>query len=254
MTRTAPIAIGIAGGRPGAGRRTIAINLAAAVAATGRRVGLTGTDPRGPIIPEMLGAAEPRWRDGRLVPVERYGIQVTALAYLVSEEERSDGRRPSGADLADRFAHLVAWDNLDILFVELPSLKEAAALLIQRLELEGTVIVATPQGAQEGVTEAAVADFGQLGVPILGLIENLSYYQCRHCGQRNAAEASGAVPALARRLGVRYLGEVPISIALRDCTDENRPAVACVPKPPEAALFEHMAVTLLAALDERAGK
>lgn len=107
MTAKTPIVIGIASGRPGAGRRTLGISLAAALAATDRRVGLTGTEALGPIVPETLGAAEPRWRDGRLVPRERFGVQVMSFAFPVEEDERMDGRLPSLVELATRFESLV---------------------------------------------------------------------------------------------------------------------------------------------------
>jgi ATP-binding protein involved in chromosome partitioning len=230
----------------------IGANLAAALAATGRRVGITDTETLGAITPETLGAAAPNRRDGRLVPAERYGVQLMSFAFLLHEHERAQARPPSMDDLAARFQADVAWSDLDVLFIELPSSEDAARSLVERLGFDGVVIVATPQGAEEGATEAALAFYGNLGVPLLGLIENLSYYQCRQCSRRDAAQASGAVARVAQRLGVRFLGDVPISIALRDCMDENCPAAGSSPRLEEADLFERVALVLMAALDHSA--
>lgn len=244
-----PIRIGIAGGRPGAGRRTVGINLAASLAAMGHRVGLADTERHGFTVPEPPESAGPYWQDGRLIPGDRFGVQVVSFSDLFQGDEYLESRWPPMADMAARFEALVAWDNVDLLFVELPSSGDDARLLLAQVPLDGVVLVATPKGASEGATETAVAFYTGIGARLVGIIENLSYYQCRQCGRRDAAEASGSVPALAQRLSIPYFGELPISIALRDCMDEKCPTAACTIGLPEAALFECVARNLLMALE-----
>jgi ATP-binding protein involved in chromosome partitioning len=235
--------VGIVGERPGAGGSTMGVNIAAGLAAEGLRVGLAGTDARSPLLPMMLGAEQPDPQAGALRPAERFGVRVACLAWLLTGEERMRRRPPTAAELALRFTARMDWGRLNILLVDL-ALDDDAEGLAGFFDLDGMVLVATPRGATEGATEAAVAALRELGRPILGVIENMSYYHCSQCGREEDAEASGAVESVTARLGAHSLGAAPISIGLRDAMAAGRPGMGSDWDPSDAEAFRRVTLNI----------
>lgn len=244
---TARHRVGISGERPGVGGSTFSVTLAVLLAAEGRRVGLLGTDTRPPIVPNMLGASRP---DAPVAPVERYGVRVASLAWLRTEEERFERRPPDAGRLAGR-AFRLDWGGLDLLLVDLPPEPDEAAALGAAFQLESVALVATPRGALEGATRAAIQRLRRRDARVLGVIENMTYYCCPSCGREEQADGAGAAKQAAESAGVPWLGATPISIGLRDAMADGRPGPASDWTAADAAAFGAVAQKFMKRVSER---
>ncbi len=245
--------VAVASGKGGVGKSTVAVNLAVALAATGARVGLLDADVYGPSIPLMMGVREtPRMdpQERLLVPVERFGVRFMSLGFFVEPDLALIWRGPLVMKAVEQLLRDVAWGDLDVLVVDLPpGTGDAQLTLSQKVRLAGAVIVTTPQDVALADAIKGVAMFRKVDVPVLGIVENMSYFVCPHCGGRSEIFGHGGGRVQAERLGVRFLGEVPLDTAIRDGGDTGRPIVAVDPDSPHAGAFRELASRVLDALD-----
>jgi ATP-binding protein involved in chromosome partitioning len=223
--------IAIGSGKGGVGKSTLAANLAVALAMAGARVGLLDGDIYGPNLPRMLGVRrQPSQRDGKIVPVEAWGVQFMSMGLLVDQGEAVVWRGPMLHGAIKSFLHDVDWGDLDYLLVDLPpGTGDVQLSLIQQTFVAGAVVVTTPSAVaiEDGVK--AVNMFGKLQVPVLGVIENMSYFVCPDCRTRHDIFSSGDAEARALAMGLPFLGAVPLHPDVRVGGDEGRPVVTTHP-------------------------
>jgi ATP-binding protein involved in chromosome partitioning len=224
--------LAIGSGKGGVGKSTVAANLAAALAQAGAKVGLLDGDIYGPNLPRMLGVhKQPSQRNGKIVPVEAWGLSVLSMGLLVSEGEAVVWRGPMLHGAIKSFLHDVDWGELDYLLVDLPpGTGDVQLSLVQQTHVAGAVVVTTPSAVaiEDGVK--AVSMFEKLQVPILGVIENMSHFVCTHCGTRHDIFDTGKAEARFLALGVPYLGAIPLDPGVRSAGDEGRPVVLADPQ------------------------
>ena len=240
--------LAVASGKGGVGKSTTAVNLAVAMAASGARVGLLDCDIYGPSVPRMLNlSGVPESAGGRtLRPMANYGVRCMSIGFLVSEETAMIWRGPMVMQALEQMMRDVAWGELDVLVCDLPpGTGDAQLTMAQRVPLTGAVIVSTPQDVALLDVTRGIAMFQQVNVPIFGVIENMSYYVCPECGHRADIFHHGGARETALRLGVDFLGEIPLDAALRAASDSGRPIVAAEPESPHAAAYRRIAGTLL---------
>ncbi|TMQ70788.1 MAG: Mrp/NBP35 family ATP-binding protein [Candidatus Eisenbacteria bacterium] len=219
--------LAIGSGKGGVGKSTISANLAAALAAAGTRVGLLDADIYGPNLPRMLGVhRQPSIRDGKILPLEAWGVRFMSMGLLVDQGEAVVWRGPMLHGAIKSFLHEVDWGELDYLLVDLPpGTGDVQLSLIQQTHVAGAVVVTTPSTVAIEDAVKAVSMFGKLEVPVLGMIENMSYFVCPSCSARHEIFSSGGGEARARALGLPFLGAVPLHPDVRIGGDEGRPVV-----------------------------
>jgi ATP-binding protein involved in chromosome partitioning len=243
--------LAVASGKGGVGKSTVAVNLALAIASLGRKVGLMDADVYGPSVAMMVGADE-RVRiteTRRIIPLERFGIRYVSMALFVDEETAIIWRGPMVTKLESEFLFNVEWGDLDCLVLDLPpGTGDAQLTITQRVALDGGIIVTTPQEIALLDVRRGIAMFREVGVPVLGVVENLSYHLCRKCGARHEIFAHGGGARLAGELGVPFLGELPIARELREGGDRARPLVAVDPEHPMSIRMREIAAQALAAM------
>ncbi|MEM0970660.1 MAG: Mrp/NBP35 family ATP-binding protein [Verrucomicrobiota bacterium] len=218
--------IAVASGKGGVGKSTVASNLAIALSQTGARTGLCDCDLYGPSIPLMFGTQEQPYGNERdqIVPIEAHGLQLMSVGFLTGEEAPVIVRGPLATRYVQDFLRRVAWANLDYLVLDLPpGTGDIQLTIVQTVALAGAVIVTTPQEVALIDARKAVAMFGKVNVPILGLVENMSYFLCPNDGNRYDIFGTGGGKEEAKKLGVPLLGEVPIDMETRKAGDEGRP-------------------------------
>jgi ATP-binding protein involved in chromosome partitioning len=235
--------IAVASGKGGVGKSTVAVNLAVALAQAGQRVGLIDADVHGPSLPRMLGAsAKPEVRDGLMVPVPAWGVACMSIGFLVPEDQAMIWRGPMVMGALTQMLGQVAWGALDVMVIDLPpGTGDAQLTLSQKVDLAGAVIVSTPQDIALIDARRGVAMFRKVGVPILGLIENMSYFSCPQCGARHEVFGHGGAREEAARLGVAFLGQIPLLAAVRQAGDAGRPIVVAAPDSEAALAFRAIA-------------
>jgi ATP-binding protein involved in chromosome partitioning len=244
--------IAVASGKGGVGKSTVAVNLACAFAGLGLRVGLLDADVYGPSAPRMLGLdAKPIFEDGKLIPLEAFGLRIMSIGFIVEEGRAMIWRGPMVSSAVRQMIDDVRWggedDPLDILVVDLPpGTGDIHLTLVQRLQIDGVVIVSTPQEIALIDARRASAMFAMMNppVPILGVVENMAYFPDPATGARIPIFGEGGARAEAERLGAPFLGEVPIDIALREGGDAGKPVTAVHPDSAVARVFMTMARTL----------
>ena len=231
--------LAVGSGKGGVGKSTVAVNLALALAKLGDTVGLLDCDIYGPSVPLMMGAKEsPTVKDEKLVPVESLGIKLMSIGFLMDPNSPVIWRGPLIAQAIQQFIHEVAWGPLDWLVVDLPpGTGDAQLSLCQTLPLTGAVMVTTPQEVALLDVRKAAAMFQKVNVPILGVIENMSYFLCPSDGKRYDLFGSGGGEREAKRLGVPLLGQVPIEMAIREGGDAGQPVVHAAPASASAKVF-----------------
>lgn len=236
--------IAVASGKGGVGKSTVAVNLALALKALGNRVGLLDADIYGPSVPLMMGTeATPRaGQDKKIYPVEKYGIRLISMGFFLDDKSPVIWRGPIVMSIVRQFLRDVLWGELDYLVVDLPpGTGDAALTLTQEVPLSGGVIVSTPQDVALLDVQRGIAMFRQVNVPILGVIENMSYYVCPHCGEREEIFGHGGV----QKTGLEVLGEVPIVEEIRTGGDVGKPLVVQHPEHPVAQVFRQIATRVM---------
>jgi ATP-binding protein involved in chromosome partitioning len=240
--------IAVASGKGGVGKSTVAVNLAVALAGMGKRVGLIDADVHGPSLPRMLGVnRKPESRDGMMRPVEAFGLSCMSIGFLVPEDQAMIWRGPMVMGALTQMLGQVAWGALDVMVIDLPpGTGDAQLTLSQKVKLKGAVIVSTPQDIALIDARRGVAMFEKVGVPILGLIENMSFFQCPHCGERTEIFGHGGARDEAVRMGVPFLGAVPLLLAVRQSGDAGQPIVLAAPDSEAALAFKAIAAKVAA--------
>ncbi|WP_024516120.1 iron-sulfur cluster carrier protein ApbC [Bradyrhizobium sp. Tv2a-2] len=236
--------IAVASGKGGVGKSTTALNLALGLKALGLRVGLLDADIYGPSVPRLTGIREkPELNDGRkMIPIERFGLSIMSIGFLVEEDTAMIWRGPMVMSAITQMLRDVAWGTLDVLVVDMPpGTGDAQLTLAQNVPLKGAVIISTPQDLSLIDARRGLAMFKKVNVPVLGIIENMSYFQCPHCGTRSDIFGHGGARHEAERLGVPFLGEVPLHIAIRETSDAGNPVVVSEPDGPHAAIYRAIA-------------
>ena len=236
--------VAVASGKGGVGKSTVSVNLAVALAAEGASVGLLDADVHGPSIPIMLGlrTSRPEVNEGKLRPLERFGIRMMSLGFIAGEETPVIWRGPMVGKLLQQFLADVAWGDLDYLIIDLPpGTGDAQLTLTQSAPLAGAVIVTTPQEVALEDVKRGVRMFEKVNVPVLGIVENMSYFLCSHCDARHEIFSHGGGKSAAEHFGVPFLGEIPIFLKIRESGDQGIPAVVAAPDSPEGQVFRRLA-------------
>lgn len=217
--------VAVASGKGGVGKSTVAANLAVALSRAGNKVGLMDTDVYGPSVPLLMGGREePKVVEGKIEPPVEYGIKLISMAYFLPKDEAVIWRGPMLHKTISQFLGEVRWGELDYLLMDLPpGTGDIQLSLSQTIPLTGAVIVSTPQDLALAVASKAIAMFQKLNVPILGIIENMSYYVCRHCGGREDIFGHGGARAASHKLGFPFLGEIPLDVSIRIQSDSGKP-------------------------------
>jgi ATP-binding protein involved in chromosome partitioning len=235
--------IAVSSGKGGVGKSTVAVNLACALQRTGARVGILDADVYGPNVPLMLGLrGQPDVRDKKIVPFERYGLQVMSMALLVAEDQPVIWRGPMLHSAVRQFLFDVAWSDLDYLVVDLPpGTGDAQLSLSQQAHLMGAVIVTTPQDVSVLDVRKAIRMFQTVNVPILGVVENMAWFTPPGQTERYHLFGQGGGEKIQREFGVPLLGQIPIEIAVREGGDSGNPITVAAPDSPSARAFGDIA-------------
>jgi ATP-binding protein involved in chromosome partitioning len=236
--------IAVASGKGGVGKSTTAVNLALGLRDLGLKVGILDADIYGPSMPKLLAIRErPQTIGGtRLKPIERYGMAVMSIGFLIEEETPMIWRGPMVMSALTQMLRDVEWGTLDVMVVDMPpGTGDAQLTMAQQVPLKGAVIVSTPQDLALIDARRGIAMFRRVNVPVLGIVENMSYFLCPHCGARSDIFGHGGARAEAERLGVPFLGEVPLDIVIREKSDAGLPVVATAPDGPHAKCYRDIA-------------
>ena len=233
----------VGSGKGGVGKSTTAVNMAIALAQTGATVGLLDADVYGPNIPMMMGSeAQLRGAGSKVIPAEAYGITLMSAGFVIKPEQAMIWRGPIVHRLLTQFLSDVHWGERDYLVVDLPpGTGDAPLSLAQSIPGAGAVIVCTPQDVALADARKAIGMFQQLRVPILGIVENMSYFLCPRCDERTEIFSHGGARQAAEAMGVPFLGEVPLNVAIREGGDNGRPITAIQPDSPLAAIYRDIA-------------
>jgi ATP-binding protein involved in chromosome partitioning len=236
--------IAVASGKGGVGKSTTAVNLALGLRDLGLKVGLLDADIYGPSLPKLLAIKEkPQTIGGtRLKPIERYGMNVMSIGFMIDEETPMIWRGPMVMSALTQMLREVEWGKLDVMVVDMPpGTGDAQLTMAQQVPLKGAVIVSTPQDLALIDARRGIAMFKRVDVPVLGLVENMSYFVCPHCGTRSDIFSHGGARHEAERLGVPFLGEVPLHMAIREKSDSGLPVVATEPEGEHARIYRDIA-------------
>ncbi|MBW7888114.1 MAG: iron-sulfur cluster carrier protein ApbC [Bacteroidetes bacterium] len=240
--------IAVASGKGGVGKSTVSVNLAVALAKDGAKVGLIDCDIYGPSIPIMFNINEkPRMHNQKLLPLEKYGVKVMSIGFLVDPKQAVIWRGPMASGAVKQFLSDVDWGELDYLVFDLPpGTGDIQLTLVQQIPLTGSVIVTTPQEISLADARKGLAMFNKVNVPILGIIENMSYFICSHCGERENIFDTGGGSRAAAEMNVPFLGEIPIDTKFRVGGDIGRPLVESEPDGKHAMIIRDIARKLAA--------
>ena len=236
--------IAVASGKGGVGKSTTALNLALGLKALGLKVGLLDADIYGPSVPRLTGIHEkPELNDDRkMIPIERFGLAIMSIGFLVEEDTAMIWRGPMVMSAITQMLRDVAWGTLDVLVVDMPpGTGDAQLTLAQNVPLKGAVIISTPQDLSLIDARRGLAMFKKVNVPVLGIIENMSYFECPNCGHRSEIFSHGGAQREAGALGVDFLGEIPLVTAIRETSDAGRPIVFAQPDSAQARAYRAIA-------------
>ncbi|TVQ37460.1 MAG: iron-sulfur cluster carrier protein ApbC [Geminicoccaceae bacterium] len=250
--------VAVASGKGGVGKSTTAINLAMGLQRLGLRTGLLDADIYGPSLPRMAGlkgrpSATP---DGKkLQPMVSHDVKVMSIGFMVDEDTPMIWRGPMVQSAIQQMLSDVAWGELDVMVVDLPpGTGDAQLTMAQRVPLTGAVIVSTPQDIALLDARKGIAMFEKVNVPILGIVENMSYFCCPNCGHRTDIFAHGGARATAEKSQVDFLAEIPLDPLIRELSDDGRPVVVAQPESPQAQAYLGLAQSVAAKLDRKHGK
>ncbi len=239
--------VAVASGKGGVGKSTTSVNLALALAANGRKVGLLDADIYGPSMPRMMGiAGRPNSPDGkRLEPMENFGVKVMSMGFLVAEDTPMIWRGPMVMSALQQMLRDVNWGELDVLVVDMPpGTGDAQLTMAQQVPLAGAVIVSTPQDIALLDARKGLNMFRRVDVPVLGIIENMSYFCCPNCGHRTDIFSHGGARKEADDLGMEFLGEIPLHLSIRETSDQGQPIVVSQPDSEHAKVYRQIATRL----------
>jgi ATP-binding protein involved in chromosome partitioning len=245
--------IAVASGKGGVGKSTVAVNLAVSLAMDGAKVGLVDADIYGPSIPTMFGINErPKVSQNKLYPLEKYGVKVMSIGFLVDPMQAVIWRGPMASGAVKQFMGDVEWGELDYLVFDLPpGTGDIQLTIVQTIPLTGAVIVTTPQDVALADARKGLVMFNKVNVPVLGIVENMSYYICSHCGQRENIFDNGGGKKTATELNVPFLGEIPIDTKIRVGGDAGHPVVHAEPTSPRSEIIRGIARQLAAQVSIR---
>jgi ATP-binding protein involved in chromosome partitioning len=241
--------VAVASGKGGVGKSTTSVNLALGLKANGLRVGLLDADIYGPSMPRMMAiTGKPGSADGKtLQPMENYGIKVMSMGFMVAEDTPMIWRGPMVQSALQQMLRDVAWGELDILVVDMPpGTGDAQLTMAQQVPLAGAVIVSTPQDIALLDARKGLNMFRRVDVPVLGIIENMSYFCCPNCGHRTDIFSHGGAKREADALGMDFLGEIPLDIAIRETSDQGQPIVMSQPDSEHAKVYRSIAAKVWA--------
>ncbi len=236
--------VAIASGKGGVGKSTTAVNLALAFSSIGKNTGILDADIYGPSLPLMMGITEkPDSPDGKqLLPIEKYGLKCMSIGFMVPADTPMIWRGPMVMGALEQLMGDVKWGDLDVLIVDMPpGTGDAQLTMAQRVALAGAVIVSTPQDLALLDARKGLNMFRRVEVPVLGIVENMSYYLCPSCGERSEIFTHGGAQRAAGQMGVPFLGEIPLDIKIREGSDNGRPVVADQPEGPHAMSYRTIA-------------
>ncbi len=236
--------IAVASGKGGVGKSTTTVNLALALAAEGASVGILDADIYGPSQPMMMGlSGRPESEDGKSIePLENYGVQVMSIGFLIEPDQAMIWRGPMATQALDQLLHQTLWRELDYLLIDMPpGTGDIALTLSQRVPLTGAVIVTTPQDIALLDARKGLKMFEKVGVPILGIVENMAVYCCPNCGHTEHIFGADGGKKMAAEYGVDYLGALPLQMSIRELTDGGRPSVVAEPDGEVAGLYKAVA-------------
>ena len=252
--------IAVASGKGGVGKSTTAVNLALGLQAIGLKVGIMDADIYGPSQPRLLGiTGKPSMSGGRLLPMQNFGIKVMSMGFLVDEATPVVWRGPMVVSALNQMLRDVAWgdagDELDILVIDMPpGTGDVQLSIAQQVPLSGAVIVSTPQDLALIDARKGLAMFRQVDVPILGIVENMSYFLCPKCGERSDIFGHGGAREEAEKLGVPFLGAIPLHIDIRTRSDSGQPITATAPESLQAGIFRDVAAKVWAEMSAAQGQ
>ncbi len=238
--------IAVASGKGGVGKSTTAVNLALGLQSLGLKTGVLDADIYGPSLPRLLaltGRPEPVEPGSRILkPMDGYGLQVMSIGFMVEEDTPVIWRGPMVMSALQQMLREVAWQDVDILVVDMPpGTGDAQLTLAQQTPLAGAVIVSTPQDLALIDARKGLNMFRRVEVPVLGIVENMSYFTCSNCGERHEIFGHGGARAEAEKLGVTFLGEVPLDVDVRARSDSGQPVVATAPDSQHAMIYRQIA-------------
>jgi ATP-binding protein involved in chromosome partitioning len=241
--------IAISSGKGGVGKSTVAVNLAVALAQSGARVGLMDADIYGPNIPRMTGVSgQPPVINEKIVPLEAHGLKIISLGMMIERDQPAIWRGPIVMKIITQFLQDVAWGTLDYLLVDMPpGTGDAQLSLVQATQVDGAVIVTTPQQVSVGDALRGVKMFQRTSVPVLGIIENMSWFECPHCGKPTAIFGSGGGEALAKEVDLPLLGQVPLAPGVMQGGDTGAPIVLSDPNSAAARALVKIATRITSA-------
>jgi ATP-binding protein involved in chromosome partitioning len=248
--------IAVASGKGGVGKSTTAANLALGLAALGLKVGVLDADIYGPSMPKLFDLHDkPEILEGKIMkPLVGYGLKVMSIGFMIEEETPVIWRGPMVMSALQQMLREVEWGALDVLVVDMPpGTGDAQLTMAQAVPLAGAVIVSTPQDLALIDARRGIAMFKRVDVPLLGVVENMSTFICPHCGERSDIFGHGGARREAERLGVPFLGEIPLDMAIRETSDAGRPVVATRPDSPHAAAYREIARAVWARLEGGTG-
>ena len=235
--------IAVSSGKGGVGKSTVAVNLAVALARAGARVGIMDADIYGPNLPLMLGvSAPPPVVNGKIIPHEAHGVKVISLGFLIDKDQPAIWRGPIVMKIIGQFLTDVQWGTLDYFIVDMPpGTGDAQLSLVQSTSVHGAIIVTTPQEVSVGDALRGVKMFQRVSVPVLGIVENMSYLECPHCGKPSPIFGSGGGERLARAVGLPLLAQIPLYPQIVDGGDTGRPLVVAEPESAAARALSALA-------------
>ena len=247
--------VAVASGKGGVGKSTTTVNLALALSMRGQSVGILDADIFGPSMPRMMGiSGRPGAPDGKVLrPMENYGVKVMSMGFLVAEDTPMIWRGPMVMSALEQMLRDVDWGELDVLMVDMPpGTGDAQLTMAQRVPLAGAVIVSTPQDIALLDARKGLNMFRKVDVPVFGIVENMSYFACPHCGERTDIFSHGGARLEAEKLGIDFLGEIPLDMVIRETSDGGQPIVVSQPDSPHAKAYREMGELVWAKIAARA--
>jgi ATP-binding protein involved in chromosome partitioning len=242
--------IAVSSGKGGVGKSTMAVNLATALAARGARIGLMDADVYGPNVPRMMGVnAPPPVVNEKIIPLEAHGVKIISLGFLIERDQPAIWRGPIVMKIVTQFLRDVNWGQLDALIVDMPpGTGDAQLSLVQATQVRGAIIVTTPQDVSTGDALRGAKMFMRVGVPVLGIVENMSWFECPHCGKPTSIFGSGGGQRLADELELPLLGQVPLYPRVLEGGEAGQPIVLAEPESGAAKAIDKLAVTIASSL------